>query len=71
MFPEHKLTDEDIQKRYEQFYGDNAMFAAGWIPSLRQKLSNLSEFMREIKVGFSRYYNKRHRRRGYFRGEEK
>jgi hypothetical protein len=69
MFPEYKFTDEDIKKRYEEFYGDERMFAAGWIPSLREKLSNLSEFVREIKVGFTRYYNKRHHRRGYFWGD--
>jgi len=32
------------------------------------KLSNLSEFVREIKVEFSSYYNRRHNRRGYFEG---
>jgi putative transposase len=69
MFPEHKFTDEDIQKRYENFYGDERVFAAGWIPSLREKLSSLSEFIREIKVGFTRYYNKRHHRRGNFWGD--
>jgi REP element-mobilizing transposase RayT len=69
MFPEHKFTDENIQKRYEHFYGDDKIFVAGWISSLREKLSNLSEFVREIKVGFTRYYNKRHNRRGYFWGD--
>jgi len=69
MFPEYKFTDEDIKKRYEAFYGDDRLFAAGQIPSLREKLSNLSEFVREIKVGFTRYYNKRHNRRGYFWGD--
>ena len=69
MFPEHKYTDEDIQKRYENFYGDGSMFEAGWIPSLREKLSSLSEFVREIKVGFARFYNKWHNRRGYFWGD--
>jgi hypothetical protein len=69
MFPEYKYTDEDIQKRYEAFYGDDRIFAAGWIPFLREKLSNLSEFVREIKVGFTRYNNKRHHRRGYFWGD--
>jgi len=69
MFPEHKFTDEDIKKRYEGFYGDDRVFTAGQIPSLREKLSNLSEFVREIKVGFTRYYNKRHNRRGYFWGD--
>ena len=69
MFPEYKFTDEDIQKRYENFYGDERVFATGWTPSLREKLSNLSEFIREIKVGFTRYYNKRSHRRGYFWGD--
>jgi len=64
IFPEHKYTDEDIQKRYASFYGDDSMFAAGWIPSLREKLANLSEFVKEIKQTFSRYYNKKHHRRG-------
>ncbi len=54
MFPEHKYTDEDVQKRYEDFYGDDSMFASGWIPSLREKLSSLSEFVKEIKQTFSR-----------------
>ena len=51
------------------FYGDDRAFADGWIPSLREKLSNISEFVREIKVGFTRYYNKMHNRRGYFWGD--
>ncbi len=69
MFPEHKFTDEDIKKRYVRFYGDDKAFPYGWIPSLREKLSNLSEFLREIKVVFTRYYNKGHNRRGYFWGD--
>ena len=69
MIPEYNYTDEDIQKRYENFYGDDTVFAAGWIPSLRVKLSSLSEFVREIKVGFARFYNKRNHRRGYFWGD--
>ena len=69
MIPEHNYTDEDIQKRYEAFYGDESVFAPGWIPSLRAKLSSLSEFVREIKVNFARYYNKRYNRRGYFWGD--
>jgi REP element-mobilizing transposase RayT len=69
MFPEDKFTDEDIKKRYENFYGDDRAFAYGQVPSLREKLSNLSEFIREIKVGFARFYNRRHHRRGYFWGD--
>ena len=33
------------------------------------KLSNLSEFVRDIKVNFARYYNRSHNRRGYFWGD--
>jgi REP element-mobilizing transposase RayT len=69
MFPEYKFTDDDIKKRYESFYGNDRVFAAGQIPSLRAKLSSLSEFIREIKVRFARYYNRRHHRRGYFWGD--
>ncbi len=69
MFPEYKFCDDDIKKRYVGFYGDDRSFAYGQVPSLREKLSNLSEFVREIKVGFARYYNKRHNRRGYFWGD--
>jgi putative transposase len=69
VFPEYKFTDDDIKKRYVGFYGDEVVFSYGQVPSLREKLSNLSEFVREIKVGFARYYNRRHNHRGYFWGD--
>jgi len=69
VIPEYKFSDEDILKRYVDFYGDERIFADGLVPSLRMKLSNLSEFMREIKVGFARFYNRSHKRRGYFWGD--
>jgi putative transposase len=69
MIPEYKFSDEDIKNRYLGFYDDDRVFNDGLIPSLRMKLSSLSEFVREIKVGFARYYNRRHNRRGYFWGD--
>ena len=69
IMPDNRFTDKDIQKRFEDFYGKSRDFAKGQIPYLREKLSSLSEFMREIKVGFARYYNRRHNRRGYFWGD--
>ena len=36
---------------------------------MREKLSNLSEFVPEIKVDFARYYNQRNNRQGYFWGD--
>jgi REP element-mobilizing transposase RayT len=32
MFPEYKFPDEEIQKRYENFYGDERTFLTGQIP---------------------------------------
>jgi hypothetical protein len=60
MIPEYKFSDEEIEMRFVRFYGDDRVFTDALIPSLRTKLSSLSEFVREIKVGFARYYNKRH-----------
>ena len=69
VIPEYEFTDDEILKRYVNFYGDERIYADGLVPSLRLKLSNLSEFMREIKVNFARFYNRRHHRRGYFWGD--
>jgi len=69
MIPGHEFADEDVQKRFESFFGESREFSQGQLPYWREKLSSLSEFVREIKVGFARYYNRRHNRRGYFWGD--
>lgn len=69
MLPGERYSDRDIKERLERFYGDDRAFGDGQIPHWREKLSSLSEFMREIKVGFTRYYNRRYNRRGYFWGD--
>jgi len=63
MYPESNFTDEQIKTRYVEFYGDDK-FSEQKIPGLRRKWASLSEFVKEIKQSFSRYYNKRHHRRG-------
>jgi REP element-mobilizing transposase RayT len=62
-------SDEQIKKRYKLFYGGDKIIPEGLIPSFREKWSSLSEFVKEIKQQFTRYYNKRHDRRGYFWGD--
>ena len=69
MIPESDFSDEDIKKRCKGFYGDDLCFPEGQMPYFRTKLASLSEFMRDIKVNFTRYYNRRHNRRGYFWGD--
>ena len=39
------------------------------IPALREKWGSLAEFVKEIKQGFSRFYNRRHHRKGFFWSE--
>jgi len=68
MFPESNFTDEQIKERYIEFYRDDD-FSELKIPGLRRKWASLSEFVKEIKQSFSRYYNKRHHRRGTLWGE--
>jgi hypothetical protein len=60
------FSDDDIEKRLILFCGRDYKMPAGQMPRLRLKLANLSEFVRDIKVTFDRYYNRRHNRRGYF-----
>ena len=70
MIPEDRFSDEDVKGRLIRYYGKKKAPADdGQLPMIRQKLANLSEFVREIKVNFARFYNKRHGRRGYFWGD--
>ena len=70
ILPEHHYTDEEIKRRLVQFYGEKkAPVAEEQLSLMRPKLASLSEFVREIKVNFTRFYNKRHGRRGYFWGD--
>lgn len=69
MLPETDFSDSNIKNRYEEYYGDTKDFSQELIPFFRNKWSILSEFIKEIKQEFSRFYNKRHNRRGFFWGE--
>jgi putative transposase len=70
MIPEDRFSDEEVKERLELYYGEKkAVTEEGQLPFIREKLASLSEFVREIKVNFTRFYNKRHGRRGYFWGD--
>jgi REP element-mobilizing transposase RayT len=69
MLPERNFSDEEITARYRLYYGDEAVFPVGRIGHFRQKWASLSEFVREVKQTFSRYYNKKKGRRGTLWGE--
>lgn len=70
MRPDESCTDIELKKRLSDFYDKEAVFYEdGQLPYFREKLTNLSEYVREIKVRFARFYNRRHGRRGYFWGD--
>jgi REP element-mobilizing transposase RayT len=69
MLPESDFSDADVKRRCQEYYGKDYIFPEGHLPHFRTKLANLSEFMRDVKVNFARYYNRRHDRRGYFWGD--
>lgn len=69
MRPDSQYSDADIVRRYKKIYGENVDFTVERMGYFREKWSSLSEFIKEIKMGFSRFYNKRHGRRGFFWGD--
>ena len=72
MHPGDDVSDEEIKKRVKLYYGKGSKREVndeGMIRALRQKWGNLSEYVKEIKQGFSRFYNKRHGRKGFFWSE--
>ncbi len=63
-------SDSDVKRRVGLYYQDETRVVTdGQLPLFRDKLASLSEFMKDIKQRFSRYYNKLHDRRGYFWGD--
>ncbi|MDM8517582.1 hypothetical protein QUF76_15405 [Desulfobacterales bacterium HSG16] len=69
MYPGQDFSDEEIKERFIKFYGDEKKFKESNIEYYREKWSNLSEFVRDIKQSFSRFYNKLHNRKGTLWGE--
>jgi REP element-mobilizing transposase RayT len=59
MFPENHADEFSLRERFKLAHGAKAVFSPQKIPDLRLKWSSLSEFVKEIKQSFSRYYNKR------------
>ncbi|MCF6267922.1 MAG: transposase [Desulfuromusa sp.] len=69
MNPGEEYSDIEVKRRYSIYYQDDDRREEplpGQIALFRHKWEQLSEFMKEIKQTFSRYYNKRHNRKGFF-----
>ena len=71
MRPGSEFSNAEIKRRFRLYYGndDKRELEEEGIPALQEKWGSLSEFAKEIKQGFSRYYNRRHHRKGFFWSE--
>jgi len=72
MLPGDGYSDKEIMKRFSLYYSgdeEEREFAPGQIPYFREKWASLSEFVKEIKQRFTRYYNRKNNRKGFFWGD--
>jgi len=71
MQPGERYSDDEIMRRFKLLYRDkkDRKLADGQIPYLREKWASLSEYIKEVKQSFSRFYNRLHHRKGFFWSE--
>jgi len=77
--PENIYTNEEVKQRilkyvdkYKPLYTEGEVSCIDEnerIKKYRDKMGNISEYMRDIKQTFSRWYNKTHNRTGYLWGD--
>ncbi len=71
MHPGEAYSDNEIKRRFKIYYKGkkDRELADGQIPLLREKWATLSEYVKEIKQNFSRFYNRLHHGKGFFWSE--
>ena len=67
--PETGVDDNEVRERFHAERGEAAHLSEVDLEAYRKRLCSLSEFMRMFKQSFGRYYNKKHRKKGYFWGD--
>ncbi len=63
------FDDDNIRNRLKKHYGKNYILNNINISDNREKLSDLSVFMKTLKQSFSLWYNKKNNRKGHFWSE--
>jgi hypothetical protein len=63
------LSDEAMKKRLESWFPKGREITPKTIAQFRERWSSLSKLVKDIKQGFTRFYNKQHNRKGYFWGD--
>ena len=65
-----KYSDEEIVRRVKRYYGDMKKEIYPFeIAIYRRKLEDISEYMKSIKLTFTRWYNRINDRKGYLWGD--
>lgn len=65
----NNFSDEEILSRLSEYYNRDEWQFKDRIDFYRKKLGDISEYVKAIKNTFSRWYNKKYQRTGYFWGD--
>ncbi|WP_462323670.1 transposase [Desulfoplanes sp.] len=68
VYPVEHFSDDVVRDRLERWFPEGRVFGDQTVEKFRERWSSLAEFVKDIKLGFTRYYNKLHGREGYFWG---
>jgi len=68
MYSESDVSDEEVRKRYMLLYDSEHGPAEIDLAKFKKRLTSLSWYVKEIKQGFTRYYNRKYKRQGFFWG---
>jgi len=68
MHPEESVSDQEVIQRCQKFYGDEKYIGGEQVEEVRRRLCSLAAYVKDIKQGFTFYYNKKYRRQGFFWG---
>ncbi len=69
MSPGTMLSDDEVRRRFMVLYNKETEFPDGQLEHYRERFSNLSHYVKDIKQTFSRYYNRKTKRKGTLWGE--
>ena len=67
--PGAMVCDDEVRRRFQLLYGEDAECPEGRIGDYRERFSSLSAYVKDIKQSFSHFYNKRKKRKGTLWGE--
>ncbi len=69
VYPVSDLSDHELRRRYKAYHGGDQEIAKELMDHYRTRMTSLGALIKDIKQGFTRFYNKKYNRRGYFWGE--